>query len=1023
MKNIISYIEKYQWGLMAAGVVIFMMAAAARYYSRTYVQEKSEAVAEQSLQDIEDKAFVMISKVEHAAQRLKREVEHHLDQADLMLVYSRKVLRENKMLKGCSISFEPYYYPEKGRYFSAYSYSGGQEIVTEQEGNDNYQYFCMDWYLIPRQLDRDYWTEPYEETNTDGIIVKEVMTSYSLPIHNATDSLIGVLSVDVPLTWLSDFINAQHPMSQSYCMLIGRGGKYIVHPDQRKLLYETVLTNTLENNDPDLTQLGRAMINGQSGTQILILDGTRSHVFYKPFADTGWSLALVCPDQTLMFNYYILSFLLIVVMTISFMMMLTPLWFRLHSRLTTFVLILSLSVALISCQKNATVSAGQSSRQGQTAQARTDSLIALHEGDDDTHFFAFIDSLETNGVISPENANFQRSDRYQTKNQLRTAIFYLKKALSTGNLMKNERELYYTCVQELCVTYHNSYNVQACLEAATKGYQIASKDTILSARNWAYNYLEKIGDCQLILGHTKEAEHTFKKVMLGASQLSRDNPEDIDCQENTLLIASNIVSQYMVLGIFTDSIISPWLALIEETIGRYAATDVPMKSYERYLGMTYVNEAIVLYMSGRVEEAETEFQKFMRTEYAKTYNGYYDQEYYYTSSGQWDRVLKLRRHLDSTLDEVQTDLTLDDLIQNQVATFTALYKTNHKDEALSQAVKVMSLLDTVLVNSNKNNAAELAVIYETQQKEEQIAQQRATLNQQRIWTFAIILGLITIAFAVIFLLRHRAARHLEVEHEKLLSAYDQLEATTTAKERIESELRIARDIQMSMVPSIFPQRDGLEMYASMAPAREVGGDLYDYLLQGDMLYFCVGDVSGKGVPASLFMAQTIRLFRALAKQHHQPAQIATEMNDELAESNDSGMFVTMFIGLVDLTTGHLKYCNAGHNPPVMGGDRYRGSFLQMEPNAPIGLWENLTYIGEEIASIKGRPLFIYTDGLNEAENDRQEQLGDERVLSILQDTQYRSPQQVIETLTMAVEAHRNHAEPNDDLTMMCINIK
>jgi len=147
------------------------------------------------------------------------------------------------------------------------------------------------------------------------------------------------------------------------------------------------------------------------------------------------------------------------------------------------------------------------------------------------------------------------------------------------------------------------------------------------------------------------------------------------------------------------------------------------------------------------------------------------------------------------------------------------------------------------------------------------------------------------------------------------------------------------------------------------------------------------------------------------------------MNDELAENNDSGMFVTMFIGLVDLKTGHLNFCNAGHNPPVLGGDKYQGSFLEMESNAPIGLWENLEYIGEEIASIKGHPLFVYTDGLNEAENDRQEQLGDERVLSILQDTQYRSPQQVIDTLTIAVEVHRNHAEPNDDLTMMCINIK
>jgi serine phosphatase RsbU (regulator of sigma subunit) len=227
-----------------------------------------------------------------------------------------------------------------------------------------------------------------------------------------------------------------------------------------------------------------------------------------------------------------------------------------------------------------------------------------------------------------------------------------------------------------------------------------------------------------------------------------------------------------------------------------------------------------------------------------------------------------------------------------------------------------------------------------------------------------------------------------------------------------------------MVPSTFPEIEGLDMYASMTPAREVGGDLYGYIMNEDKLYFCVGDVSGKGIPASLFMAQATRLFQTLANQGMMPAEICTRINDALSgKDNENGMFVTMFVGLLDLQTGHLAFCNAGHNPPIIGGSASHGDFLEMEANAPIGLWPGLQYEGEEIANVKGRTLFIYTDGLNEAEDSSLQQFGDDRLLAILRETDFDSSRQVIETLAAAVERHRNGAEPNDDLTMMCIHVK
>ena len=331
--------------------------------------------------------------------------------------------------------------------------------------------------------------------------------------------------------------------------------------------------------------------------------------------------------------------------------------------------------------------------------------------------------------------------------------------------------------------------------------------------------------------------------------------------------------------------------------------------------------------------------------------------------------------------------------------------------------------DSINVYDTKRQLTEMNTLFHV----DELKMQQA---RQKMISIIIIALIIVIGLSIFIYFRLRSAKRLKIAHQKLevahqdlQTAYDQLEVTTAQKERMASELRIARDIQMSMVPSTFPDYEGLDMFASMTPAKEVGGDLYGYVMQDDHLYIALGDVSGKGVPASLFMAQATRLFRTLATQRMQPAEICTRMNDALSgEDNANGMFVTFFLGLIDLKTGHLSFCNAGHNPPVIGGGEHHGDFIEMIPNAPIGLFPGLDYEGEEIGSIKGRSLFIYTDGLNEAENRELEQFGDDRLLDILHTINFDTAQHVIEILTAEVEKHRNGAEPNDDLTMMCLRL-
>jgi serine phosphatase RsbU (regulator of sigma subunit) len=278
---------------------------------------------------------------------------------------------------------------------------------------------------------------------------------------------------------------------------------------------------------------------------------------------------------------------------------------------------------------------------------------------------------------------------------------------------------------------------------------------------------------------------------------------------------------------------------------------------------------------------------------------------------------------------------------------------------------------------------------------------------------AVIIGFLT----VIAIRRKKHMSKLQTVHSKLQDAYDQLEETTKAKERIESELRIAREIQKRMLPHVFPRRRDVDLYAMMTPAKEVGGDLYGYALLDDLLYFCVGDVSGKGVPAALFMAEVTRMFRTLVDGRLQPDAIANRLNHALAEDNDQGMFVTMFIGLINLKSGHMEFCNAGHNPPLLDGE-----YMKMAANAPIGLWPEVDFEGEVVDDMHGKTLFVYTDGINEAENIHKEQFGEERLRELLQ-KDWGDARQTSESIHKAVEEFVGDAEPSDDLTKMCIKMK
>ena len=258
---------------------------------------------------------------------------------------------------------------------------------------------------------------------------------------------------------------------------------------------------------------------------------------------------------------------------------------------------------------------------------------------------------------------------------------------------------------------------------------------------------------------------------------------------------------------------------------------------------------------------------------------------------------------------------------------------------------------------------------------------------------------------------------------KLQDYIENIKLFTAAKERIESELNIARNIQMSFLPKHFPPYPGVtefDLYAMLEPAREVGGDLYDFfMLDDDHLFFGVGDVSCKGVPSALFMAVTKTLFKGMANPKDSPSTIMTRVNDELRESNEALMFVTVFCGVLNIRTGVCHYSNAGHNPPVLLRKGQDPTFLDIPKGFILGV-EEFAYATQSITLQPGDQILLYTDGVTEAMDADKKLFGDARMMDTIKQAPKDPPRKLVETLMKSVHAYAEGEPQSDDVTILSV---
>lgn len=314
------------WTVLVVSVIFLAALTIMFAESKEHVRADTLGKARQTLDGTVMHIDNTLCAVEVAANNMLRVIENNLNKPDKMFDLSRQILENNPELNGCSISFEPFYYKEKGEYFSAYSYNNGDSIMTENEGTDYYQYHTMDWYLIPKLLNRPYWIEPFQEDADWGIVVQDIFTSFSQPIHDKAGKVVGIFSVDICLDWFSDTVSATKPFPNSYTILLGKGGTFLVHPDSTRQFYETIFTSSLQDSASTLESLGEAMIAGESGYRKMTIDGEMSHVFFKPFKNTGWSVAMVCPESDIYAAFHQLQRTVRIVTAIGLLLLLLSTW-------------------------------------------------------------------------------------------------------------------------------------------------------------------------------------------------------------------------------------------------------------------------------------------------------------------------------------------------------------------------------------------------------------------------------------------------------------------------------------------------------------------------------------------------------------------------------------------------------------------------------------------------------------------------------------------------------------------------
>ena len=630
-----------------------------------------------------------------------------------------------------------------------------------------------------------------------------------------------------------------------------------------------------------------------------------------------------------------------------------------------------------------------------------------------------VDSLETTGSITPTKAYYWRGYACDKMKRQRLAEFYWKASLDAAENATSSDEMAY---------YAKSASRLANMLSVRGDYQegldltvpVANKLEELHCDSTSdyLNILIYIGCCQEGLGTANGNSDGFNK----AYQRHKENIEtfhnDVVYKDGiTGLI--NITYNYIYAKKWQEAL--TWTTRFGQILSEYEQRpDADADFIDRQLARYDIYQALALLGLGQTEEAGKAYEKFQSTRYSNTPKGRIDANDYLTAANRWDEAAEHYCSLDAMMGETPQNYSLENIENLVLKKYRTNLQAGRRDSAIQVALSISNALGQAIAKSKKIENEEQAVIVKTVEK---MTEQEAKKNRKYQFMIAFGIAIVILCLIAYALIRRRMAHQLQAAYEDLKYDYDRMEADTAVKEREASEFRIAQNIQRVIAPRLLPKYKSFDLWSAIKMGQMEGGGVMDYCVRDGKLFFCVGESGVEGVKASLLTTIVKAQFRTAATFESQPDKIMSAINNALAQKENKGIDIRLFIGVLDIYNGKLYFCNASHAAPLLVSNELH--HLPVEQNVAIGEEPNYAYEAQEMTMLPGTMLFLNTEGLIKVKNAEHRVFNEKRMLgSALQAMKLDPrPKPFIENMLDAVHRFAGDFEQRDDMALLAIRFK
>ncbi len=630
-----------------------------------------------------------------------------------------------------------------------------------------------------------------------------------------------------------------------------------------------------------------------------------------------------------------------------------------------------------------------------------------------------VDSLEANSIITPTKACYWRGYACDKMKRQRLAEYYWKASLDAAKESTDEDEMVYYAKSASRLA--NMLSVRGDYEEGLNiAIPVANKLESLECDSTSdyLNILIYIGCCQEGLGTADGNAEGFTKAYQRHMENIENYHNDVVYKDGITGII-NIAYDYIWAKKWQEALV--WTARFGQVLSEYEQRpDADADYIDRQLARHDIYQAIALEGLHKSEEAANAYEKFLTTQFSKTPKGRIDANDYLTAAHRWDEAAENYNSLDAMMGETVKNYSLEN-IENLVL---EKYKTNllagRRDSAMKIAMEISNSLGQAMAKSRKIEKEEQAVIVKNVAQITELQTQKNRKYQILIVVGFVFLILCMTAFVVI---RHRMAKRMEAEFEDLKYDYDRLEADTIVQEREASELRIAQNIQKMIVPTQLPQHKFFDIWSSTTTGLMEGGGVLDYALRNNKLFFCIGEATVEGIKASLLTAIVKAQFRTAIAFEDKPDRIIASINNAIANEGEKGLGIRLFVGVLDIGSGALQFCNANHDAPLLVSNELH--HLPVEQNINIGEKPNYQFEAQEMLMLPGTMIFLNSDGLIKVKNSVHRVFNEKRMLGCALQAMKLDPRPkpFIENMLDAVNRFAGDFEQRDDIAMLAIRFK